>query len=402
MINFKKIFSKCYQTVRLFALFVRYVYAKFRQFNVRLKGNKKTILFTLEDDRLFRDNDDSGRNAYMALDNFSEAGYDVYLYKKFNFSAYKKLGKYGRPICLIRNLKIVDKLPLSTDDMIYAFDTFVKEAVTRAWKKKVYVNIAKPADYFMGDMVWMPYFTHPLVHQFKKNNTLEPFRETKRNIRVFFGGNTSKQHYDNPNLRIYFNHMTRREGIRAILSLGESVELYSDAQCFYDRISTLEYIKKCILLQTDHTFPIKTQNWLKIVSKSDFFLCLPGSDMPMCHNAFESMAVGTIPIISYADWFFPALEHGKNAIVFSGKDDLLVKLNEVLNMAKDDIDKMRKNVERYYDDYLTAKQFVNKFEQMNGNLSTIMLHPRINCTPVEAEEASKIYDLIQKNSKCYV
>lgn len=64
-----------------------------------------------------------------------------------------------------------------------------------------------------------------------------------------------------------------------------------------------DYIQKCIILHKTN-FRIPAQKWLDVVAKSDFFLCAPGVQIPLCHNAIESMAVGTIPITNYPDWFF--------------------------------------------------------------------------------------------------
>jgi hypothetical protein len=117
-------------------------------------------------------------------------------------------------------------------------------------------------------------------------------------------------------------------------------------------------------------------DWLDTVSKSDFFLCFSGVELPMCHNAIEAMAVGTIPIISYADWFFPALEHKKNAIVFKDEKDLVEKVNEVFQMPQEQIAEMRRNVLKYYETHLSAESFMKRYENL-GHLNTIMLHPRL-------------------------
>jgi hypothetical protein len=49
------------------------------------------------------------------------------------------------------------------------------------------------------------------------------------------------------------------------------------------------------------------------------------------------------------------------------------------------IEKMRSNVIDYYDTRLTSKDFVRKVETDQGKVTTIMLHPRLVCTPQENE-----------------
>lgn len=80
--------------------------------------------------------------------------------------------------------------------------------------------------------------------------------------------------------------------------------------------------------------------------------------MPLCHNAIESMAVGTIPVTNYPDWFFPSLEHLKNCIRFTTKEDLIETIKLVLSMDKFQIEQLRKNVLEYYDQYLSCDSFL--------------------------------------------
>lgn len=398
----KRVLHLCRRAVQIPILFTAYLKVSLQQILKKLPENNKTILFTLEDDRLFRDGDGSGRYAYMTLNIFSNGGYNVYLYKKMSFTKYWQLGKYGRLIYSVHNLKIIDTLPQNTENMIYAFDTYVKEAVMQKWVKKVYVNILKPAEYVMGKMVWISYYLHPLLYKYKQNEIVHMFRDNKRKIKIFFGGNLAEKYYSNKNLKTYFNQLTRIEGIRAVSELEGSVELYNDRNIFDTRLKSKNYINKCLILQTDHTFPIKPVNWLDYVSSADFFLCLSGTDLPMCHNAIESMAVGTIPIIGYPDWFFPPLEHRKNAILYSGKEDLNEKVKEVLAMSQEEIGGMRQNVIAYHQANLTDNSFIDRFEQDKGNINTIMLHPRINCTPKEIDEGSKVFSEIQKHRESYI
>jgi len=217
----------------------------------------------------------------------------------------------------------------------------------------------------------------------------------------FFGGNISTTWYDNPRLWKY-DQITRLEGVRALFKFGEDVWLKWNIDEFRKFLKQPEYINRCILLKTDYNYKIKSKEWIDIVSRSDFFLCLSGTDTPMCHNSIESMSVGTIPIIGYQDWFFPALEHKKNAIVYSGKEDLVRKVKEVLMMPKEEILELRKNVIQYYEDYLSNKDFIERFESHEDGINTIMLHPRWINDEVEEIEGQHVFgelkNLIEKLS----
>ena len=79
---------------------------------------------------------------------------------------------------------------------------------------------------------------------------------------------------------------------------------------------------------------IDPEDWLPDLSKTDFFICPPGFCMPMCHNVIEAMAVGAIPVINYPEWFNPTLRHMENCIVFDDRNDLVMKIEEILDMGQ--------------------------------------------------------------------
>ena len=321
-----------------------------------LPQGRKSIVFTLDDDRLYRDEDGSGRYAYMILNRFSEGGYNVYFYKKVNFLGFFRLGRYGRFIYSIKNLKFITRLPAHSEDICYAFDHVRKDILKFNWKKLTYVNVLKPTFCQAGEMINIPYFFHPVMYKLDQIGSVEGLRKNQRKLRIFFGGNTAKLYYDYHTVKGY-NQLSRLEAINALLAVGGKIKSAEDIQKFYGILNGNNHVNECYLLRTDTTPRIGNGEWLNIVSKSDFFLCLSGTDLPMCHNAIEALAVGTIPIISYPDWFFPPLEHRKNAV-------------------------------EYYETYLTTASFIRRFEASPGKVNTIMLHPRLLCSEKENEQGT--------------
>jgi glycosyltransferase involved in cell wall biosynthesis len=216
-------------------------------------------------------------------------------------------------------------------------------------------------------------------------------RNPERKLRVLFAGNTAPRYYDNRGLKQY-DQLTRNEGIKTVLELGPKVKFTQDVRGFCDFLERTSYANECRIVGTDHTFPISATEWLKFIAKCDFFICFSGTDLPMCHNAIEAMAVGAIPIIGYADWFFPPLEHRKNAILYAGKEDLKAKVEEVLQMGSAEIEAMRRNVIEYYERNLTIASFIRKYENSGNKINTIMLHPRLICTASEDEQGKRLLD----------
>jgi glycosyltransferase involved in cell wall biosynthesis len=360
-----------------------------------LPKNEKLIFFNLTDQRLYTDADDNGRYAYLTMNLFNESGFNVYYYRPQNFSQFMGLGRYGRLSYTVKNLKFTSQAPQNTEDFIYAFDTF-DDLLTKKWKKLVYVNILKPSHCQVGQFVWLPYYFHPYMYKLKQNRRIAEFRHERKRIRMFFGGNFTGRYYNAEGLKKYYGKMNRIEGVNTLLSLTDKVTMVSNAQDYYKLIDKADYINEGCVFKTDHTFPIKQTKWLKIVAGSDFFVCLSGTDLPICHNAIEAMAVGTIPIISYYDWFFPSLEHKKNAIIYKDKEDLIRKVNEVFEMEESEIRQIRRNVLEYYENHLTSESFIQELNKSADGPATIMLYPRLAPTPAEEEAGRKAMAGIRK------
>ena len=126
------------------------------------------------------------------------------------------------------------------------------------------------------------------------------------------------------------------------------------------------YANNCVIVDTNKTW-IDDKYWLMHLAKTDFFLAPPGIVMPMCHNIIEAMAVGAIPVTNYPEWFSPKLEHLKNCIQFSNKQDLVDKVKFILDMDNQGIKLLRENVIDYYEAYLTNEQFINAFEAVDAS-----------------------------------
>lgn len=62
-----------------------------------------------------------------------------------------------------------------------------------------------------------------------------------------------------------------------------------------------------------------------ILIKTEFFLCLPGVSMPLCHNLYESMICGCIPLlhVNYAKWLDPELQTLLTPVTYQSDDELL-------------------------------------------------------------------------------
>jgi len=91
-----------------------------------------------------------------------------------------------------------------------------------------------------------------------------------------------------------------------------------------NRLRQLEFISKEIP-------NIQVYNWLKdskayasLLNKYSHFLCLPGYRMPLCHNLYESIQFGCVPVIhsAYRKWLEPELKEGTNSFQYSTMAEL--------------------------------------------------------------------------------
>ena len=80
----------------------------------------------------------------------------------------------------------------------------------------------------------------------------------------------------------------------------------------------------------NETFPdlvrdrMKQPEYIDLLRTTRFFICLPGLSMPLCHNLYESIACGCIPIIheSYSAWLHPGLQEILRPTTYSDDREL--------------------------------------------------------------------------------
>lgn len=378
-----------YTKLARIVLYAEYLGRRFRNEIKNFPRNRKTIVFLVENDDLYRH--DMGRYPYLLLNKFSKSGYSVYFYKNVDtFQKYLDLGKYGRFIYSIPGAKVIAQLPehFSTENSLFAFDAIHEALLHKKWGKLIYVNMCKPVLCQVGNVVWIPYSFHPTAFKSGIDKAIEHLRANARRLRIIFVGNSVAKGYSLKKLKDRYNKLTRYEGVTAVLEIQDRVKNVEDAKEFCKAIQTGSYINECRLLRTDRAVKLDVRDYWDIVSRSDFFLGLSGTDYPMCHNVIESMSIGTIPVLGYGEWFFPPLEHGKNAVIYSDVQDLKAKIYDVLNMDERSIRRMRGHVIEYYETHLTSQSFVSKVETNQDKVMTLMLHPRLVCTPKD-DEAGK-------------
>jgi hypothetical protein len=103
-----------------------------------------------------------------------------------------------------------------------------------------------------------------------------------------------------------------------------------------------------------------------LISKSDFFLTVPGGDMPLCHHFIEAIKLKSIPISQYADLHKPNLDNDCH-LKFSDYDSLEHSIHEALNMDSNLIKTKQDKLEEYYNNKISPEIFYKNFEARSSN-----------------------------------
>ncbi|MBD2493039.1 hypothetical protein [Nostoc sp. FACHB-280] len=330
------------------------------------------------------------RYVFQILHLLSLAYPEVIFLWDFNINNYIKLGYEGRRLFSLKNVKIVPpasyKLPT---EVVVSPDNNQSEflKITAAKKQIIIENDVSQEP--KQDSFMLPYGVHPyfLQNYAEFNSSIKKLRSQDRAISVLFSGATAfvidkylvERYYHVPSRDRCVEFLTENSTRLNIAIIQE----FPERKKFNDNPG--RYKDYSLVLCKCKGLPEK---WLDELSTANFFLALPGSHMLMCHNAIEAMAVGTIPIISYENWFFPNLINGENCLTYKSLEELPLVIAYANQLEKTVIEKMRKAVMDYYDNYLNLVEVVNFIKNYQG----CQLHLYIN-----HEDAETLRNLTDKS-----
>jgi hypothetical protein len=315
---------------------------------------------------------EQGRLLFSVVNAFARVGYQVWLFDSFPED---ELGKYGRLSASLDRVRLTNAIPTATDHMIYVYDRQDSVARGRRWRKRVNVRYDIFARYWFQSPIFLPFPVHPAHAGPDLGQRCAKGRASPRRMRIFFAGDVKG--YDRNRIRFPSDKLTRGGIVDAIIRrMGSDAVLLKDANELEALVSSDDYLNKCVLVYADR-FRIDERRWLETIATADFFLCPPGYVMPMCHNAIEAMAVGTIPLINYPEWFRPPLRHLENCIAFSDEDNLIERIRAILEMSEQQMLEMKAGAIKYYEEQLTAETFLRHIEcNSRKQLVTLLMTER--------------------------
>jgi hypothetical protein len=314
---------------------------------------------------------EQGRLLFSLLHALTRGGYSISL---LDNHAPGELGKYGAYVHQLREVSLASAPPEDSRGWIYLHDQPDRSTAKRPWRAQWRVGYDLFSPYWFSAPIIMPFPMHP-QQAATTSDKLGRLRLGERRMRIFFSGDSKgysrkRIHYPKPKL-------PRLEVIQTVLGgLGEDVIVLKDPAQL-KAPGCLEYSHKCVIADPEGAW-IAPDDWLSTLAMSDFFLSPPGIVMPMCHNIVEAMAVGTVPITNYPEWFSPPLEHMRNCIVFDGKDDLIAKVRLAIGLPVEELAKLKQQAIDYYETQLRPEVFVQKVEARSESKLTLLLYTERN------------------------
>jgi hypothetical protein len=346
----------------------------------------RRVFAALTSDEMLRE---SGRLPFAVLNPFVRAGYEVRVYDilrsrlaAFYQRAEADLPEPARLTLEMPGVEFTSRIPDDAGGFLYLFDRPLDAARGCAWKRRVQVRFDLFAPYWLRQPVIAPYGMHPAQAMRATPDVLERLRASPRRMRAMFAGDSKG--YVRNRVRYPGPKLPRLEVLTTLKErLGDAVVAVSGSEQI-EHLCEPGFVDGFVLSESGSG--ISPSEWLPTLAKADFFLCPPGIVMPMCHNVIEAMAVGTIPLIGYAEWLHPNLEHLVNCIVFDGKDDLVEKMRLALSMPEPQVKAIRANVVAYYESHLRPEVVVRAIEARPERDVTLLLHTELNM----ARNASKL------------
>lgn len=104
-----------------------------------------------------------------------------------------------------------------------------------------------------------------------------------------------------------------------------------------NRLNQLVYIEHHIPQVQVHQWIPNQAEYAELLAESSHFLCLPGYKMPLCHNLYEAIEFGCVPVVhsSYRTWLEPELKRATKAFEYSTMEELKSLVGNILSGVLD-------------------------------------------------------------------
>lgn len=276
----------------------------------------------------------------------------------------------GYTVYLPENKKIISSLSRNKGEFVYS-SWILDEGVKFGTPAQPCLSFSKDQlsnNYFEGKTspgaYKVPMSEHPAMYKFSVE-TPEIHQARSRKNSLFMSGNIDPMFYNRiaksvnfslPSRLKVYNFLQQKE---YYLNIKSKKELYSFIRSQTDN--------KVIIVDTSQEFRIPLEELKNILVNFNFFLALPGIWIPQSHNIIEAISVGCIPVLhkSYAQQFYPPLQHMKNALIFDSLENLEEVILLCFQLEVDKVETLQKEILDYFDKNLSPRAVVETIERNN-------------------------------------
>jgi hypothetical protein len=300
------------------------------------------------------------RYLFLLLYFLCYSGRRVLLIRKiWSIKDFSDMGIYGRLAFRLKSISFSEDLPPRNRDTTLLTDDPTEAERADLWQRVILIDyniFQDKRELREKNYAVIPYSMHPKVYVTNPPMEMKTLPASGRNVRLFFSGNTEEAQYSGNELTRRFKLLPRFQTVRLARELQPDRVVLIRTPLEYRQVFSVAQNEKFVLVDTAQ-FRIPIEKWLWTLSQCDFFLCPPGVQMPLCHNAVEAMAAGAIPVINYPEWFRPSLENRVNCLTFTDEASLAKVLEAVFSMDSSEINQLRRNVLTYYQQHLSPERF---------------------------------------------
>lgn len=339
-----------------------------KQQNIKIPSHQPLVIFDFRDSRI---DGPQGRRFYCLFIFFVRAGFYPVLQENYFFlgniqDKYKKL-------CLQEKFSVLQGTHALISNYILVTDKW-HSPLAQGASQVISLNY-QPGYTLESTCFPMPFPMFPPLYAYQQDNQLEGYRQQPRLWDIFFGGDANLAKYNKDSIRDVYEKLSRAHILQCLRENPNPVYEYREllGNEEFD-LAQRQQIQGLVVMNTRQC-RVETINWLGTIATGHFFLACPGVRYPMSHNLIEAMAVGSIPITQYPEMFFPALEHGKNCLVFNNEAELLEMIHFAVSMSETRRAELRKAAQDYYDTYLSPVSCITQLLKHHPHQISLRLLP---------------------------
>ncbi len=322
------------------------------QQNRQLPQNQPLVLLDFADNRI---DGPQGRRFYQLFIYFVRAGY--YPVLRANYLALRNIESRLKGFCLQEDFAVVEEMAELKRPFIRVTDKAHPIAHPHCTQT---ILVDYSPGFTPGEAAFpLAFPMFPAIYKSGQDLRLADLRQQRRDWGLFFGGDAHPQKYSKQTTQNIYGVLGRarvlellEQGLPARQQLSPMTAAELDA-------ALNNAFAGLVKINTRHC-SINADAWLATLARARFFLACPGVRYPMSHNLIEALALGSVPILQYAERLFPALEHGKNCLVYRNETELLEVVRQALAMPPHLWQQMSAAAQAYYDQYLAPQVVIQQ------------------------------------------